>query len=289
MPAMQFHKPTSLDEAIALLASDPEAMPLAGGATLVAMMNAELIEPSALVSLGAIDELQMVEAAADGGVRIGAMVCHAALAADARLAAGHAVVRQAAAEIAHPTVRNIGTIGGAVAHGDPSSDLPAALVAADAVIEAAGPAGRRDIAAEDFFEDYLTTALEEVEMVAAIRLPASPAGAAGHYEKFARVHGDYATLSVAVMLAMAGGECSFTRIALAAAGPKPVRIEAAETRLVGSSLDDGAIADAANLLVEASDPVDDVRGSAEFRLMLVPRLLARAIAVARSQTEGGGA
>ncbi len=124
-------------------------------------------------------------------------------------------------------------------------------------------------------------------MVAAIRLPASPAGATGHYEKFARVHGDYATLSVAVMLVMAGGECSFARIALAAAGPKPVRIEAAEARLVGSSLDDGAIADAANLLVEVSDPVDDVRGSAEFRLMLVPRLLARAIAVARSRTEGG--
>ncbi len=283
---MQFHKPTSLDDAIALLAADPEAMPLAGGATLVAMMNAELIEPSALVSLGAIEELQAVEAAADGGIRIGAMVNHTVLAADARLTGGNEVVRQAAAEIAHPTVRNIGTIGGAVAHGDPSSDLPAALVAADAVIEAAGPAGRRDIAAEDFFEDYLTTALAEGEMAAAVRLPASPEGAAGVYEKFARVHGDYATLSVAVMLTMAGAECSFARIALGAAGPKPIRVKEAEDSLVGTALNSAAIEAAAKSLVEASDPVDDVRGSAEFRLMLVPRLLSRAVAAARVKAEG---
>jgi carbon-monoxide dehydrogenase medium subunit len=283
---MQFHRPTSLADALALLAADPEARPLAGGATLVAMMNSELVEPSALVSLADIAELKAVEPLDGGGLRIGAMVSHAALAREARLAGGHRVVRRAAAEIAHPTVRNIGTIGGAVAHGDPSADLPAALVAADAMIEAAGPAGRREIAAEDFFEDYLTTALAEGEMVAAVRLPASPEGAVGIYEKFARVHGDYATLSVALMLAMTGGECCFARIALGAAGPKPVRVAEAEARLVGSALDGAAIEAAAALLIEACDPVDDVRGSAEFRLMLVPRLLARAVAAARAETEG---
>jgi len=275
---MQFHKPTSLDEAITLLATDSEALPLAGGATLVAMMNAELIEPSALVSLSAIEELRMVEGKTDGGVRIGAMVSHTMLAGEERLAGGNAVVRRAAAEIAHPTVRNIGTIGGSVAHGDPSSDLPAALVAADAVIESAGPAGRRDINAGEFFEDYLTTALDEGEIVVAIRLPASPEGSAGVYEKFARVHGDYATLSVAVMLAMVGGKCSFARIVLGSAGPKPVRVAEAEARLIGSTVGSADIEAAAQLLVEASDPVDDVRGSAEYRQTLVPRLLARALA-----------
>ena len=157
---------------------------------------------------------------------------------------------------------------------------------ADAVIEVAGPAGRRDIVAGDFFEDYLTTALVDGEMVTAVRLPASPEGATGVYEKFARVHGDYATLSVAVLLAMVGCNCSFVRIALGAAGPKPIRVETAESILVGSELDDEAITATSQLLVEASDPVDDVRGSAEYRLMLVPRLLARALAAARSQAEG---
>ena len=282
---MEFHQPTSLDAALALLAADPEAMLLAGGATLVAMMNADLVAPSALVSLRAVPELQTIEVKPDGGLRIGAMLSHAALAAEARLTGGNAVVREAAAQIAHPAVRNIGTLGGAVAHGDPSSDLPAALVAANAVIETAGPAGKREIAAEEFFEDYLTTALQAGEMVAAVRLPAQPEGATGHYEKFARVHGDYATLSVALVLAMAGGECSFARVALGAAGATPVRVAEAEACLIGSALDADAVEAAAAKLVEASDPIDDVRGSAEYRLMLVPRLLGRALAAARAKSE----
>lgn len=282
---MEFHQPTSLDAALAVLAADPEAMLLAGGATLVAMMNADLVAPTALVSLRAVPELRTIEVAADGGFRIGAMLSHAALAAEARLAGGHTVVRDAAAQIAHPSVRNIGTLGGAVAHGDPSSDLPAALVAANAAIETAGPAGKREIAAEDFFEDYLTTALQAGEMVSAVLLPAQPEGATGHYEKFARVHGDYATLSVALVLTMTGGECSFARIALGAAGATPVRVAEAEAYLLGSALGADAVAAAAAKLVEASDPVDDVRGSAEYRLMLVPRLLARALAAARAKSE----
>jgi len=278
---MEFHQPANLDQALALLAADPEARPLAGGATLVAMMNAELVAPSALVSLRGIDELQTIEETAEGGLRIGAMLSHADLAGEARLAGGHYVVRQAAAGIAHPAVRNIGTIGGAVAHGDPSSDLPAALVAADAAIEVTGPSARRAVAAEDFFVDYLTTSLAEGEMVSAILLPAQPEGAVGHYEKFARVHGDYATLSVAVVLAMKSGECSFVRVALGAAGPTPVRVPDAEARLLGSALDAQAVRAASALLIKACDPMDDVRGSAEYRLMLVPRLLARALAAAQ--------
>ncbi|MDP7344293.1 MAG: FAD binding domain-containing protein [Alphaproteobacteria bacterium] len=280
---MKLHFPDSLDEAAWLLAADEDARPLAGGATLVAMMNADLVAPSALVSLRDVAELQTIEAAADGGLRIGAMLSHAALAGEARLAGGNEVVRQAAAEIAHPQVRNIGTLGGAVAHGDPSSDLPAALVTADAVIEIAGPAARRALAAADFFEDYLTTALEPGEMVSAVVVPAQPEGTVGHYEKFARVHGDYATLSVALLLAMAGGECSFVRIALGAAGATPVRVAEAEARLLGTALDDEAVHAAAAILAAASDPVDDVRGSAEYRLMLVPRLLARALAAAEGR------
>jgi len=279
---MELHQPETIEQALALLAGDPGAMPLAGGATLVAMLNAELIEPSALISLAAIKELRTIEMLADGALRLGAMVSHADLAMEARLSGGHNVLRQAAAQIAHPSVRNIGTLGGAVAHGDPSSDLPAALVAVDAVIEMAGPAGKRSIAAGEFFEDYLTTALTEGEMVTAVRLARLPENTAGHYEKFARVHGDYATLSVALILAMKGGECSYVRVALGSAGATPVRVPEAEARLLGSALDGGTVQDAAQLLSEASDPIDDVRGSAEYRLMLVPRLLQRALNAAEA-------
>ena len=277
---MEFHRPETIEQALALLAADPAAMPLAGGATLVAMLNAELVEPSALISLAGIEELSAIEAMADGTLWLGAMISHADLATEARLSGGHSVLRQAAARIAHPSVRNIGTLGGAVAHGDPSSDLPAALVAADAVIKMASPTGKRSIAAGEFFEDYLTTVLAEGEMVTAVGLPRLPENAVGHYEKFARVHGDYATLSVALILAMKGGECSYVSVALGSAGAKPVRVPEAEARLLGSALDGAAVQDAAQLLSEASDPVDDVRGSAEYRLMLVPRLLQRALNVA---------
>ncbi len=282
---MEFHQPTSLDEALTLISANPEAMLLAGGATLVAMMNAELIAPSALVSLHAVPELQAIDVAVDGGLRIGAMLSHASLAADARLTGGNIVIREAVAQIAHPSVRNVGTLGGAVAHGDPSSDLPAALVAANAMIETAGPVGKREIAAEDFFEDYLTTALQAGEMVSAVLLPAQPEGAKGHYEKFARVHGDYATLSVALVLAKTGSECSFVRIALGAAGATPVRATEAEAYLLGSTLEADAVKAAAAKLVEASDPVDDVRGSAEYRQMLVPRLLALSLAAVQAKLE----
>ena len=175
----------------------------------------------------------------------------------------------------------MGTIGGAIAHADPAADYPAALVAAGAVIEAFGAGGTRDIAADDFFVDFLETSLAPGELVSAVRLPASPAGATSAYEKFARVEGDFATVSVAVVVQMDGAACGHVRVALGGVGPTPVRAEAAEAALVGTALDAAAITAAAEILVAACDPVDDVRGSAEYRLMLVPELLKRAIGRAK--------
>ncbi len=274
---MNFHEPATIEEAAALLAADEDARPLAGGATLVAMMNAELVEPTALVSLRRIAALDGIAKAADGTVTIGAMTSHHAVANTETLDGGQAIVRHAARVIGHPAIRNMGTIGGAIAHADPSADYPAALVAANATVEAFGPGGRRDIGAEDFFVDFLETSLAPGELVSAVRLPASPAGATSAYEKFARVDGDFATVSVAVVVAMDGGACSHIRVALGSAGPTPVRAEAADAALAGTALDDAAIAAAATILVAASDPLDDVRGSAEYRLMLIPELLKRAV------------
>ncbi len=284
---MEFHDPTTVGEAVALLAADEEARCLAGGATLVAMMNADLVMPSALVSLRHIADLKGIMPQSDGALRIGAMTSHHTVATAEALSGAHVLLRQTARVIGHPAIRNMGTIGGSIGHGDPAADYPGALVALDAAVEIAGPEGTRTVAAEDFFIDYLEVALEPGELITAVTLPPSPAGASGGYEKFARVEGDYATVSVAAVVAMDGDRCGSIRVAVGSCGPKPVRVAAAEDRLKGSALDRAAIEEAAAMIAQACDPVDDVRGSSEYRLMLIPPLLGRAIAKARAG-EGAG-
>lgn len=282
---MEFHGPATVEEAVSLLAADEDARCLAGGATLVAMMNADLLAPSALVSLRHIEALRGITADSDGGLRVGAMTSHHDVANAAGLDGAHALLAETARAIGHPAIRNMGTIGGSIGHGDPQADYPGALVALDAAIELQGPDGTRTVAAEAFFVDYLETALLPGELIAAVTLPASPAGAFGAYEKFARVEGDYATVSVAAVVAMSGGKCGHVRVALGSCGPTPVRAEAAEARLAGSALGDADIAEAAAMLREACDPVDDVRGSGEYRLMLVEPLLGRALRAAAAKGE----
>jgi carbon-monoxide dehydrogenase medium subunit len=280
MSAPQFHLPTSLEEAARLLAEDPEAKCLAGGATLVALMNAGLVQPTVLVSLRKIEGLAGITRAGDGSVRIGAMTRHRATAASPDLRGGQTVVRRAASVIANPPVRNMGTMGGSIAFADPGADYPPALVAAGAEIEIASAGGARRMKAADFFTDWYQTALGPGELVAAIHLPAGDAGAVGHYDKLARVEGDYATASVAVVLAMAGSSCQSIAIAIGACGPKPVRLFEAERKLVGTALDDASLAAAGALLAEAADPVDDVRASADYRRLVIPRLVRRAVRAA---------
>jgi carbon-monoxide dehydrogenase medium subunit len=277
MSGIGFHLPRTLEEAAGLLAADPDSKCLAGGATLVAMMNAGLVQPSALISLRRIEGLHGIERSAAGAVRIGAMTRHCQTAASAKLAGAHRVVQQAASVIASPPVRNMGTIGGSIAFADPAADYPPALVAADAEIEMVGPNGRRRLKADAFFLDWYQTALEPGELIAAVHLPPAPEGAVGHYDKLSRVEGDYATASVAVVLAMSGGVCRSIAIAVGACGPAPLRLPAAEQVLLGSRLDDGALAIAGKHLAEAADPVDDVRASADYRRLVIPRLLRRAV------------
>jgi carbon-monoxide dehydrogenase medium subunit len=241
------------------------------------MINGGLAEPPALVTLRHVEELSGVTAGADGAVMVGAMVRHADLAHEPRLAGGHAVLREAAARVAHPAIRNLGTIGGSLCHADPNSDYPGVVLALGAEIEVANAEGRRWVAADGFFVDFLTTVLEPGDLVTRVRLPASPRGAVGVYEKFARVDGDYATVSVALVLAMAGGSCAEVSIALGSCGAVPVRSPEAEARLRGSRLEAEDVAAASALLLERCSPIDDVRGSEEFRRMLVPRLVGRAL------------
>ena len=189
------------------------------------------------------------------------MATHAALAREARLSGGHAVIREAAAAIAHPAIRNLGTLGGALSHADPNADYPAAVLAAEAEIELIGPGGRRSVPASAFFLDFLTAAIEPGEIVTTLRLPPDPPGSVGVYEKFARVDGDYATASIALVLRMTGAICAEIRVAIGACGPTPIRVPEAEQLLVGTDLDAPRSCAAGQVLAATIDPVDDVRGS----------------------------
>jgi aerobic carbon-monoxide dehydrogenase medium subunit len=273
---MKYIEPETLDEAITALASADDARCLAGGATLVAMLNAELVDPEVLVGLRRIHALRGISPTADG-IRIGAMTTHSEIAADDRLIGAAAVLRSAAGQIAHDAIRQVGTIGGSIAHADPSADWPTAITAADASIEIASASGTRTVSVDEFFLGYLQTAVQSGEIVTAIDIPTGPHNARGHYLKFSRVDGDYATVSIAIVLAMDAKRCEYVRFAAGACGPKPIRVAAAEDRLLGTELTDEDIAAAGALLAAAADPVDDVRGSSEYRRLLIPRLLKRAI------------
>jgi carbon-monoxide dehydrogenase medium subunit len=205
------------------------------------------------------------------------MTRHGETAGDSRLAGSAAVIRSAAGQIANPVIRNMGTIGGSIAFADPAADYPPALVAAAAEIEIAGPQDRRRIKAEDFFVDWYTTALEPGEIVAAVLVPPAPRNSCGRYHKLARVSGDFAIASVALSLAAERGCITAVRVAVGGCGPKPVRSAASEATLIGRPL---AALDASELgaaLAAAADPVDDVRASATYRRLVVPRLVRQAV------------
>jgi len=286
MPRIELLRPTSVEDAVALLANREGSRCIAGGQTMVAMLNAGLVEPPVLIAISAIEELGAIVEQDDGTIRIGAAVCHRDVAQFSGCTGANAVIREAARVIAHPAIRNFGTIGGALAHADPAADYPTAVVAAGATIEIAGANGRRTIPSEEFFLDYLTTALEPGEMVTALQLPAPEAGSSGHYLKFSRVDGDYAIASVGVTLQAKDGRCTAARLAIGGCGSTPVFDPSANALLLGSRCEETAIAAAAELLVSRADPVDDVRASAAYRRALIPRLLRRAVRHAWSQAIG---
>ena len=273
---MKYVEPTNLAEAVKILAGDDEARCLAGGATLVAMMNADLVEPSTLVGLRRIEELSGITEAGDH-IRIGAMTTHSQIADDDRLTGNAAVVRDAARQIAHPAIRNMGTIGGSICHADPNADFPGALVAANATLEVVDSAGTRQIPVDEFFLDYLETSLEEGEILGAVIIPIEPATGMGRHLKFCRAHGDYATVSISLVLAMEGEACAYARVAVGSVGSTPLHLDEVDGLLTGSTLTDAVIKQAGSLLAEAADPIDDVRGSSKYRRMIIPGLLNRAI------------
>jgi carbon-monoxide dehydrogenase medium subunit len=274
-----------VEEGVSLLAATEHARCLAGGASLVAMMHAGHPAPAMLVSLHRIQELSSITETPEG-VWVGAMVRHRALAADARLRGAMQVVGSAAEQLAHPAIRNMATLGGSLGLADPNTELPVALVAAQARAEVAGPSGRRIVPVEALFVDRFRTSLDRAELITRVFIPRGTEGAVGRHLRFSRVSGDYPTVSISLVLAMEGTTCRQARVVVGCCGPVPLHVAAADQRLVGTRLGEQDVAEAGQLLAQAAAPVDDVRGSAEYRRLLIPRLLGRALSLSREHAHG---
>jgi carbon-monoxide dehydrogenase medium subunit len=284
--AFDYHRPKSLDEAVALLAEHgDEGRLLAGGHSLIPMMKLRLANPSHLIDLGGIGGLAGIEEA-DGAIRIGAMTTQAEIIASALLAEKIPILRETALQIADPQVRYCGTLGGNVANGDPGNDMPAVMMALGAVFLVRGPSGERTIAARDYYRGAFTTALADNEVLRAIRIPVPPAGHGAAYAKMKRKVGDYATAAAAVVLVMDGGSCRDARIALTNLAAVPLFAEAAGQALVGTAVDGAAIAQAAQAAVAITDPASDLRGPADFRKHVAGVMVARAVRSARQRAGG---
>jgi len=264
-------RPRTLTEALELLATIPGARPLSGGASLVAMMNAGLIAPTTLVSLTRVAELSGLHVSPEGTISIGAATRHNAIATDGRLCGTTSVLSRAAAQIAGEAVRNMGTIGGAIAHADPGLDFPPALYVTDAMVGIASNSGRRYVSIREFFVDWYTTVLRPGEIVVVLEIPKPKPGVA-LYLKHARVAGDFAIASVALSLTRQGE----VRVAIGGCGPAPLASPEAD-RILSSDMSVTSVRRAAEVLAELANPVDDVRGTADYRKLLIPRMLTRAL------------
>jgi carbon-monoxide dehydrogenase medium subunit len=284
--AFEYHKPASLKEAVALLAGfGDDGRVLAGGHSLVPMMKLRLAQPGHLVDLGAIAELRGIRISG-GMVRIGAMTTQAALLASAELRAGVPLLAETGAQIADPQVRYLGTIGGNVANGDPGNDLPAVMMALGARYHVSNPKGERTVEARAFYKAAYVTDLADGEILTAVEFPLPPAGHGAAYAKMKRKVGDYATAAAAVVLTMAGGRCATAAVALTNLAATPLLAEDAARALVGSPVDEAAIAKAAAAAMAIVEPASDLRGPAEFRTHVAGVMVRRAIAAARGRAKG---
>ena len=267
MRPFDYLEPETLDEALVRLADDPDdAVVMAGGTSLVILMKQDLIRPATVIGLRRIGELRAI-GTAEGNLSLGALATHGALARSQPVRAHAAALASTFAAVATVRIREQATLGGNLAHADPAQDPPVTLLALDGVAVARSRFGERRIPLDALFTDLFETSLEPGEILLRVELPPLPAGARATYQKFLpRTLDDYATVSVAAVVATdASGVCTHARIALGGAGPVPLRAREAERSLVGHRLEDAAIRGAAALAAAATDPIDDLRGSAAYK------------------------
>jgi aerobic carbon-monoxide dehydrogenase medium subunit len=277
-PSFEYLRPKTVPEAVAMLQQHgDEAKILSGGQSLIPMMKLRLARPGFLIDINRIAGLSYVKE--EGGyLKIGGLTREAELEASPLVHSKYPILLDTAHVIADPQVRNMATVGGNLAHGDPANDHPATMVALGAQVIATGLKGERVIPIEDFFVSLFTTALQHEEILTEIRIPVPPARSGGAYFKLERKVGDFATAAVAAQLTLDDkGTCQKVGIGLTNVGPTPVKARKAEEFLRGKKLDEANIKQAAQLAADESAPSPDLRGPVEYKKGLVKELAKRAL------------
>lgn len=285
-PTFEYHAPGSVDDAIALLSQyGDEAKILAGGHSLLPMMKLRFAEPEHLVDINNIESLKGIREE-NGAIVIGSMTSESALIASSLLQEKCPMLPEAAKMIADPQVRNRGTIGGDISHGDPGNDHPALMLALDATFTLVGPNGSRQVAAADFFLGTFFTALEADEILTEIRIAPQAANTGASYQKLKRKTGDYATAAAAAVITLSGDTCQSAAISLTNLGATAMRASAAEAVLVGQVITADLIDQAAAKAMEICDPAEDLRGDAEYKTHMGGEMTRRAIKAAMHRAGG---
>ena len=285
--SFDYHAPKTLSEAVALLTRyREEAKVLSGGQSLLPLLKLRLGQAGHLVDIGRIPGLEYIKE--EGGyLKIGGRTREAALERSDLIRGKYPILADTAAVIADPLVRNLATVGGNLAHGDPANDHPATMLALLAQVVATGPKGERTIPIEKFFTGLFTTALAPEEILTEIRIPIPPPGSGGAYIKLERKVGDFATAAAAAQVTLAKtGEIERAGIGLTSAGPTPIKATEAERSLQGKKPDGAAIAEAARLAAQAAAPTADRRGSVEYKREMARVLTARALQKAVQRAGG---
>ena len=278
----KYHRPATVEEASRLLSRyGGNARLIAGGHSLVPLMKLGLSSPAALIDLSKVDGLAVIRSSG-GALTIGAMTTYYELASSSEVRCAAPVLAEAASQVADVQVRNFGTIGGALAHADPAGDVPAVVLALDATIVARSQRASREIPADRFFRDFMTTALRPNEVLTEIRIPAQAAGTGSAYIKLPNQASHYPLVGVAAIVTVKGGKCTAARVVITGAGPYPARARRTERILVGKELAANVIRNAAKRAGAEIEGTfnDDVHASAEYRAAMTQVFAERAIASA---------
>lgn len=288
-PPFEYHAPSTTLEALQVLSQvGSDGKVLAGGQSLMPLLNLRLARPAHIVDINALQpEIGQIRAD-NGGLAIGAMTRQRAAERSSLIAERCPLLAEALPLIGHIQIRNRGTIGGSLAHADPASELPAVAVVLNAELVARSARGERTIPAEGFFVSFLTTALEPDELLVEVRLPGWPEGAGWAYQEVSRRHGDFAMVGVAALVRLNGnGSIAEARLGYTGAAPSPVRAREAEQALNGQQPSAESFAAAAELAANTLDPVGDVHAPAAYRLHVARVLTRRALQTAVSRARGG--
>ena len=273
----QYVAPATLDEAIALLAQhQSDAKILAGGQSLIPLMKLRLASPALLIDINRVEGLSYIRQD-NGTLRIGALTRESDVDTYALIKERYPILADTAAVVADPLVRNLATIGGNLAHGDPANDHPATMLAIGASVVARGPGGERVIPVAAFFRGVLTTALKDDEVLVEIRVPAPSPGSGAAYLKLERKVGDYATAGVAASIVVKDGVCEQAGLGLTNVGPVPIHATHAAEFLVGKRLDQDVVDEAARIAAGEARPSADLRGPVEYKRDMVRVLAVRAL------------